>query len=144
MVCCGCAAWWRHQMEAFSALLAICAGNSQVTDEFPSQRPATQGFDVFFDLRLNKRLSKQSRRWWFQTPSCSLWRHCNVLFGWLCMISFVVIFYSVNDKTDIIEILKNQELVKVMLWYRNSLNLIGPMVTSWNGNIFRATGPLWG
>ena len=30
---------WRHQMETFSALLAICAGNSQVTGEFPSQRP---------------------------------------------------------------------------------------------------------
>ena len=54
--------WWRHQMETFSALLAFCAGNSPVTGEFPSQRPATRGFDVFFDLRLNKRLSKQSRR----------------------------------------------------------------------------------
>ena len=50
--------WWRHQMETFSALLAICAGNSPVPGEFPAQRPATQGFDVFFDLRLNKRLSK--------------------------------------------------------------------------------------
>ena len=56
------ATWWRHQMETFSALLALCAGNSPVTGEFPSQRPVTQSFDVFFDLRLNKRLSKQSRR----------------------------------------------------------------------------------
>ena len=32
----------------------------------------------FIDLRLNKRLSKQSWCWWFETPSCSLWRHCNV------------------------------------------------------------------
>ena len=48
-------------METFSALLAICAGNSPVTGEFPAQRPVTQIFDVFFDLRLNKRLSKQ---WW--------------------------------------------------------------------------------
>ena len=53
-------AWWRHQMEAFSALLAICAGNSPVPGEFPTQRPVTRIFDVFFDLRLNKRLSKQS------------------------------------------------------------------------------------
>ena len=52
--------WWRHQMEAFSALLALCAGNSPVTGEFPSQRPVTRSFDAFFDLRLNKRLSKQS------------------------------------------------------------------------------------
>ena len=46
------------------ALLALCAGNSPVTGEFPSQRPVTQSFDVFFDLRLNKRLSKQSRYRW--------------------------------------------------------------------------------
>ena len=49
--------WWRHQMETFSALLAICAGNSPVPGEFLAQRPVTRSFDVFFDLRLNKRLS---------------------------------------------------------------------------------------
>ena len=48
--------------------------------EFPSQGPVTRSFDVFFDLGLNKPLSKQSRRWWFETLSCSLWRHCNVAF----------------------------------------------------------------
>ena len=72
--------WWRHQMETFSALLALCAGNSLVTGEFPSQRPVTQSFDVFFDLRLNKRLTKQSWGWGFGTPWCSLWHHRNVLF----------------------------------------------------------------
>ena len=46
--------------------------------EFPAQRPVTRNFDVFFDLRLNKRLSKQPRGWWFETPSWSLWRHRNV------------------------------------------------------------------
>ena len=46
-------------METFSALLVLCAGNSPVTGEFPSQRPVTRNFDVFFDLHLNKRLSKQ-------------------------------------------------------------------------------------
>ena len=56
--------WWRHQMETFSALLALCARNSLFTGEFPSQRPVTRSFDVFFDLRLNKRLSKQSWGWW--------------------------------------------------------------------------------
>ena len=50
--------WWR-QMETHSALLANCAGNSPVPGEFPAQRPVTRRFDVFFDLRLNKRLSKQ-------------------------------------------------------------------------------------
>ena len=39
-------------METFSALLAICAGNSPVPGEFPLQRPVTRSFDVFFDLRL--------------------------------------------------------------------------------------------
>ena len=46
--------------------------------EFPTQRPVTRSFDVFFDLRLNKRLSKQSWGWSFGTPSWSLWRHRNV------------------------------------------------------------------
>ena len=55
--------WWR------SALLAICAGNSPET----AQRPVTRSFDVFFDLRLNKRLGKQSRDWWFETLSRPLW-----------------------------------------------------------------------
>ena len=64
-------------METFSALLAICAGNSPVTGEFPAQMPVTRSFEVFFDLRLNKRLSKQSWGWWFEAPSCPLWRHCN-------------------------------------------------------------------
>ena len=64
-------------METFSALLAICAGNSPVPGEFLAQRPVTRSFDVFFDLRLNKRLSKQSWGWWFETPSRPLWRHCN-------------------------------------------------------------------
>ena len=70
--------WWRHQMETFSALLAICAGNSPVPGEFPTQRPVTRSFDVFFDPRLNKRLSKQSWSWWFETLSRPLWRQCNV------------------------------------------------------------------
>ena len=52
--------WWRHQMETFSALLALCAGNSPVTVEFPTQRTVARIFDIFFDLCLNERLSKQS------------------------------------------------------------------------------------
>ena len=74
--------WWRHQMEAFSALLAICAGNSPVSGEFPTQKPVTRSFDVCFDLRPNKRLSKHSWGWWFETLSSPLWRHRNV--GEIC------------------------------------------------------------
>ena len=69
--------WWRHQMETFSVLLAICAGNSPVPGEFPTQRPVTRSFDVYFDLRPNKRLSKQSWGWWFAALWCPSWRHRN-------------------------------------------------------------------
>ena len=48
--------------------------------EFPTQRPVTRSFDVYFDLRLNKRLCKQSWGWWFETLLCPLWRHSNVNF----------------------------------------------------------------
>ena len=62
-----------------SAILALCEGNPPVTGGFPSQRSVTRSFNVFvFDLRLNKRLSKQWKRRWFETPSSSLWRHCTV------------------------------------------------------------------
>ena len=71
--------WWRHQMETFYALLAFCAGNSPVPGEFPSQRPVTRGFDVFFDMCPNKRLSKQWWGWWFETLSYSFWRHSNLI-----------------------------------------------------------------
>ena len=70
--------WCRHHMETLSALLAICTGNSPVDGEFPAQRPVTRNVDVFFDLHLNKRLSKQWWGWWFETPSRPLCRHCNV------------------------------------------------------------------
>ena len=72
---------WRHQMETSSALLPLCAGNSQITGDPPlpphthTQRPVTRSFDVFFDMRLNKRLSKQG--WWVETLPLSLWCHCN-------------------------------------------------------------------
>ena len=74
-----CVPWWRLQMETFSALLAICAECSPVTGEFPAQRPVTRSFDVSFDLCLNKRLSKHSWGWWFETSSSPLWYHYNAI-----------------------------------------------------------------
>ena len=68
--------WWRHRMETFPALLALCAGNSPATGELLAQRPVRRSFGVFFNLRPNKRLSKKSIDRWFDTPSRSLWRHC--------------------------------------------------------------------
>ena len=61
-------------METFSALLAICVGNSTVSGEFPAQRPVTGSFNVFFDLRMNERLWG----WWLDTHSRPLWRQSNV------------------------------------------------------------------
>ena len=55
----------------------ICEGNASVPGGSPSQRPVTRIFDVFIDKRLKKRLSKQARCRWFETPWCSLWRNCN-------------------------------------------------------------------
>ena len=57
-----------------SALLALCVGSPPVTGGFPFQRSVTRSFGIFFDLRLNKWLRKQSRRRWFETPWHSLWR----------------------------------------------------------------------
>ena len=64
------------KMETFSALLAVCEGNSLVTSKFPSQRPVTWSFNGFFDLRL-KKWSKQVTRWWCQMPLCRLWHYIN-------------------------------------------------------------------
>ena len=66
-------------METFSALLALCAGNSPVNGDIPTQRPVTRSFDVFFDLRLNKQVGKQSWGWWSETPTRSSWRQSNGL-----------------------------------------------------------------
>ena len=54
--------WWRYQMEIYSTLLALCRGNPLVTSVFSPQRPVTPIYDVFFDMRLNKRLNTPSRR----------------------------------------------------------------------------------
>ena len=57
---------------------ALCEGNPPLPGYFPSERTVTRNFRVFFDLRLNYRLSKQSRRRWFATPSRSLLCHCKI------------------------------------------------------------------
>ena len=82
--------WWRQQMETFSALLVLWAGSSPATGEFPSQRPVTRSFDVLLDLRLNKRLGKQSRRQWFESRSRSPLRHCIVV---RCLVLMLLYFY---------------------------------------------------
>ena len=71
--------WWHHHMKTFSALLTLCEGNPPVTGGFP-HKSQWRGALMSFYLRLNKWLSKESRRQWFEAPSCSLWRHCNEYF----------------------------------------------------------------
>ena len=63
------------KMETFSALLALFAGNSPAPGEFPAQRPVMRSFDVFFELRLNKPLNKQSWGWWLRRDRA----HYNVI-----------------------------------------------------------------
>ena len=91
-----CKSWWRHQMETFFALLALCAGNSLVTGEFPSQCPVTRSFNVFFICAwingwANNREARDLRRyrvhydvivmiWWLDHE---IW---NSLFFWLLVI----------------------------------------------------------
>ena len=74
-------------METFSASLTFARG----IHRWPSQRPVTRSFDVFIDLLLNKRFSKQSIRRWFETPSRSLWRLCNV--GWQFVAALAKVHY---------------------------------------------------
>ena len=59
----------------FRVIGPLC-GEFTGPSEFPTKRPVTRSFDVFFDLSLNKRLSKQWWGWWFETQSCPLWRQC--------------------------------------------------------------------
>ena len=68
-----------NMMTSSNGNIFRVTGPFYLTGEFPTQRPATRSFTVFFDLRLNERLSKQSWGWCFETPSRCLRRHCNVL-----------------------------------------------------------------
>ena len=90
-------------METFSALLPICVGNSPVPGEFPTQRPVTRGFDVFFDPCLNKRLRKQSRGWWFETLSWPLWRHRNAHFPGSAVLRWILYFEFAVSQPNVIQ-----------------------------------------
>ena len=84
---------FRHTMmtssngNIFHVTAPLC-GEFTGPGEFPTQRPVTRSFDVYFDLRLNKRLSKQPWDWWFETLSWSLWRHRNASMIYIVAISW--------------------------------------------------------
>ena len=81
--------------------------------EFPTQRPVTRSFDVFFDLRLNKRLSKHSWGWWFETLSWSLWRHHNENGRYFAEDILIKISLKFIPTASIDN---NQVLVQVIIW----------------------------
>ena len=106
-------AWRPHYVETFSALLALCEGNPPLTGGFPSQRPVARSFDVFFDLHLDKRLSKQSIRRWFETPSRSLWRHCN---GQVCFVSILRSFAVLEYVIEFLNMLLDHSNNNLICW----------------------------
>ena len=77
--------------DVIKLLLALREGSSPVIGEFSSQMPVMRSFDVFFDLRLNKRLSRPPRGRWSETPSRSLWRQCNVI---ICLHNFYIRYFD--------------------------------------------------
>ena len=92
--------------------------------QFPAQWPVTRSFGVFFDLRLNKRLSKQPRGWWFETPPWSLWRHrTDISSNWnLTHSMWTASRWKTKDLVDC-----KSSLDRVMAWCRQtkSHKLIG-------------------
>ena len=143
-------------METFPALLPLCAGNSPVTGEFPSQRPVTRSFDVSFDLRLNKQLSKPSRRRWFETPSRSLWRHCNEN-GWhlqttfskafCCLMNHITFWFKFHWKMFVwVQLAMKLVLAQSMTWRRTGGNAISHCLNLWwlkSLTPYDVSGPHW-
>ena len=103
-------------METFSTLLAgLLCGEFTGDRWIPHTKASDRSFDIFFDLRLNGRLSKQSRVWWFETPSRSLWSHCNDLTG-----------YSVNNANCV-----------VIAWWRHDMEARVKLLVLFVGNPHR-------
>ena len=143
--------WWRHQIETFSVLLVLCVGNSPVTGEFPSQRPVTQSVDVFFHLRLNERLRKQSWGLWFETPSCPLWRHndaivtrplsvlgvCISSFFFTRMLCISLFVLQARYKCPIVAFRRYEYRMQWIYLYHRGMNKSECHVVYWRQNIKR-------
>ena len=102
--------------------------------EFPAQRPVTRSFDVFFDLRPNKRLSKQPRGLWFETPSWSLWHHCNAFW-----ITFLVdvgwVKKKQRDNLNIWNTLMQYDCDIQLKFWRQEINAILLTMTKRRGGV---------
>ena len=120
--------WWRQQMETFPALLARSFTGHRwipLTKASDAELP-----DVFFDLCLNKLLSKQLWGWWFETPSCSLWRHCNVnVWGVLNHILKVCYFFRRYNSLILVH-WRGQMSMVVFYEYRRTLDVTS--MVQWN------------
>ena len=134
--------------------------------------PVTRSFDVFFDLRLNKRLSKHTCGWWFETPSRSLRRHCDAVsvitshvyvrggpnlkvwelsYDWTSIVLRSIHFWLCTGTGKWLRIEKDKlspTSPRIRTWASQAPTYPqtgGPlMMTSSNGNIFRVTGHLCG
>ena len=113
-------AWRRHQMETFSALLAICVGNSPVPVNSPHRGQWRRAL-IFFDLRLNKPLSEQSWGWWFETPSRQLLRQCNgvqipqAMYGQWCFTCVYALGHNIFNDTFIHCTMTEDEFLPLLL-----------------------------
>ena len=105
-------------METLFALQAVSEGNTPMVGGFPSPRPVTRSFYVFFDVRQNKWLSKQSWRRWFGTPSRSLWGHCNGSIDYMKQWWLIVIYWTWwSYSSDISIITKYYEMYSILLFF---------------------------
>ena len=112
--------------------------------EFPAQRPVTRSFDVFFDLRLNKRLSKQPWGWWFETPAWSLWRHRNAitrrdinsfikvleLWNYHCLPRWVRLYYVIRSLVYIKVIRQSKHIINQAYEHHTYVHKSAPKASS--------------
>ena len=131
--------WWRHQMETFSPLLALCAGNSLVPGEFPAQRPVMETLMfslicVWINDWINNREAADLRCYDAHYDVIVMVRSC--LFRWISRLAVSsmpnVVTFLIFDVDLLLNIARD--------WSAKSY----VMMTSSNGNIFCVTGPLCG
>ena len=111
---------WKH----FPRNWPLC-GEFTGPGEFPTQRPVARSFGVFFDLRLNKRLSKQPWGWWFETPLWSLWCQCNAKeIPLLVVVTVITLVTSIFVETETETSLFNTTWHYTDAWYQTYMTVL--------------------
>ena len=95
--------------------LLIYPRQTPVTEEFPMQRSVTRSFNVFFDLRLNKQLSKQSWGWWFAMPLHPLWQHCNVEWHFTMLLNSIILWKKYEKGMHQLELISTSQSFSKLL-----------------------------